>query len=62
MQFLNARSRSVDFTIYLIILLELVFQTINISWIIFILLILKHIFIFFGTLYLFWKGDGLKIK
>jgi phosphatidylglycerophosphate synthase len=60
-QFLNARSRSIDFVCF-IILLELVFLRINITWVIFILLITKHLIIFFGSIYIFWKGGWAENK
>ena len=53
-QFLDARSRSIDFVCF-IILSELMFQ-INITWIIFILVLLKQFLIFSGSIYIFWKG------
>ena len=53
-QFLDTRSRSIDFVCF-IILLELMFQ-INITWIIFILVLFKHFVIFSGSIYIFWKG------
>ena len=53
-QFLNGRSRNIDFICF-IILLELMFQ-INITWIIFILVLFKHFLIFSGSIYIFWKG------
>jgi phosphatidylglycerophosphate synthase len=56
--FLDDRSRSVDF-ICLIILLELHFS-INISHIIFILLLAKYIIIFVGSFYLVSKGGWIE--
>ena len=56
--FLDDRSRSVDF-ICLIILLELHFS-INISHIIFILLLVKYIIIFAGSFYLVSKGGWIE--
>jgi len=53
-EFLNGRSRNIDFICF-IILLELAFP-INITWIIFLLVILKHLLIFIGSLYIFWIG------
>ena len=51
---LNARSRSIDFVCF-IILLELLFP-INITWIIFLLVTFKHFLIFTGSIYIFWNG------
>ena len=52
---LNGRSRSIDL-VCLIILLELLYP-INISWIIFLILLAKHAFIFLGSVWMFCKGD-----
>ena len=57
-QVFDARSRNIDFICF-IILLELMFQ-INISWIIFILVLLKHFLIFSGSIYIFWKGGWVE--
>lgn len=52
--FLDDRARFVDF-ICLIILLEMVFP-INVSWIIFLLIVVKYFIIFSGSFYIVAKG------
>jgi len=52
--FLDDRGRSVDF-ICLIILLEL-FSLVNISWILFLLIVIKYFFIFTGSFYKVARG------
>jgi len=56
--FLDDRARSVDF-ICLIILLEMLFP-LNISWVIFLLLLIKFAIIFFGSFYLIGKGGWVE--
>ena len=53
--FLDDRARSVDF-ICLIILLE-IFTPINISWIIFLLIVMKYFIIFAASFYIIGKGS-----
>jgi hypothetical protein len=55
MAFLDDRARSVDF-ICLIILLEIIFP-INISWIIFLLIVMKYFIIFAGSIYIIGTGS-----
>ena len=52
--FLDPRARSVDF-ICLLILLEIIFQ-INVTWIIFLLLLMKQLLIFIASFYIVGKG------
>lgn len=53
--FLDDRARSVDF-ICLIILLEILFQ-INVSWLIFFLIVIKSFIIFMALFYIIGKGN-----
>lgn len=58
--FLDDRARSVDF-ICLIILLEIFFP-INISWLLFLLIVAKYFIIFTGTFYIVAKGGWAENK
>jgi len=55
MGFLDDRARSVDL-ICLIILLEIVFP-INISWLVFLLIVVKYFIIFVASIYMIGKGS-----
>ena len=55
MGFLDDRARSVDF-ICLIILMEILFP-INISWLVFLLIVMKYFIIFAGSIYIIGTGS-----
>jgi hypothetical protein len=62
---LDDRARSVDF-ILMIILIEIIFPNIFLTWIIFLLLVIKGFIVFSGTLYLVakkgWAENTFEVK